>query len=318
MAGILNPKERVLDFVLTEEGKKQLPFGKLEFEYATYTDLHTFYEGTDGIANEASGRVMLAAYSRQQDRITPTTFEDGRLQPFGVGDLSFISDGPFTIITSGSITSVGTSTAASDPVYFDALVQGSIDNFADNRVLGESDEFSTNESFETVPSDVGFRVARRPDDPRPRLGRADITAYEAFFTDRRFSDKLNYQYLAPRAADGRNAFNFTLPDPRTTAGEDPSKVDREGPIESLTRSPQAREVNINGPTLGPDMIAQVFEKADNGAITKLSTVSIGRTTNGAGETVELFQAGKVIVDEVGLDRFVAIFTFGFVRSRDDV
>lgn len=315
MAGILNPKERVLDFVLTEEGKKQLPFGKLEFEYATYTDLHTFYEGTDGIANEASGRVMLAAYSRQQDRITPTTFEDGRLQPFGVGDLSFISDGPFTIITSGSITSVGTSTAASDPVYFDALVQGSIDNFADNRVLGESDEFSTNESFETVPSDVGFRVARPFSKSRFS---ADITAYEAFFTDRRFSDKLNYQYLAPRAADGRNAFNFTLPDPRTTAGEDPSKVDREGPIESLTRSPQAREVSINGPTLGPDMIAQVFEKADNGAIAKLSTVSIGRTTNGAGETVELFQAGKVIVDEVGLDRFVAIFTFGFVRSRDDV
>lgn len=307
MAGILNPKERVLDFVLTEEGKKQLPFGKLEFAYATYTDLHTFYEGTDGIADDSSGRVMLEAYTRQQDKITPTSFEDGRLQPFGVGDLKFIGDGPFTIVTSGSVSAVGADSISTDPVYFDALVQGSIDNFADNRILGEIDEFASGIQFEVSPTTVTFPTSKYSTE-------ADITTYDAFFTDRRFSDKLNYQYLAPRSADGSSAFNMVFPDPRTVSGEDPASIDRVGPIEALTRSASAREVSISGPTVGPDMIAQVFEKSDNGSIVKLSIVSIGRTINELNEIVDIYQAGKVVVDEDGLDRFIAVFTFGFVRA----
>ena len=44
MAGILNNKERVMDFTITDEGKRQAGQGEMQFKFATFTDYHTFYD----------------------------------------------------------------------------------------------------------------------------------------------------------------------------------------------------------------------------------------------------------------------------------
>ena len=44
MAGILDKKTRFIDYVITQEGKRQLASGKLRAEYASVTDMHTFYD----------------------------------------------------------------------------------------------------------------------------------------------------------------------------------------------------------------------------------------------------------------------------------
>ena len=42
MAGILNKKFRFIDYVVTQEGKRQLASGMLRAEYASVSDMHAF------------------------------------------------------------------------------------------------------------------------------------------------------------------------------------------------------------------------------------------------------------------------------------
>ena len=44
MAGILDKKTRFIDFVVTQEGKRQIASGELKAEYASVTDMHAFYK----------------------------------------------------------------------------------------------------------------------------------------------------------------------------------------------------------------------------------------------------------------------------------
>ena len=44
MAGILDKKTRFIDYVITQEGKRQLASGMLRATYASVNDMHTFYD----------------------------------------------------------------------------------------------------------------------------------------------------------------------------------------------------------------------------------------------------------------------------------
>ena len=55
MAGILNAKHRVIDAIITQEGRRQVAAGDLQIKYVTFTDRHTFYEssGSNNVAADA-------------------------------------------------------------------------------------------------------------------------------------------------------------------------------------------------------------------------------------------------------------------------
>ena len=87
MAGILNNKERVIDFLITQQGKRQLSDGRMIIEYASFTDMHTFYHpsGSDDLADvaeDASNRVFFESTDRHQDIIVPETEAGFSMQPF--------------------------------------------------------------------------------------------------------------------------------------------------------------------------------------------------------------------------------------------
>jgi hypothetical protein len=44
MSGILNTKQRIMDTILTQEGKRQLASGELRLNFITFTDNATFYK----------------------------------------------------------------------------------------------------------------------------------------------------------------------------------------------------------------------------------------------------------------------------------
>ena len=44
MAGILDKKTRVMDVIVTREGRRQMADGDLRATFASFTDKHTFYE----------------------------------------------------------------------------------------------------------------------------------------------------------------------------------------------------------------------------------------------------------------------------------
>ena len=72
MAGILDPKTRIMDFIITSTGRKEIRDGKLEFHYISYSDDGVYYGTDDGqTANDAGSRIAFEACSLPRDTIIP-------------------------------------------------------------------------------------------------------------------------------------------------------------------------------------------------------------------------------------------------------
>ena len=93
MAGILNKKERMLDVIVTSEGKRQATQGQLKIAFASFTDMHTFYQGSGSfdVAETADTRLFFEATNRVQDVVVPELEPGNSLRPFRTGD--FFVDG---------------------------------------------------------------------------------------------------------------------------------------------------------------------------------------------------------------------------------
>lgn len=93
MAGILDSKERLIDFILTQEGKRQAGIGQMRIEFATLTDYHTFYESEifDGeeIASDPGMRIFFEATNRYQDIIVPELIGGTVMNPIRTSEFLF-------------------------------------------------------------------------------------------------------------------------------------------------------------------------------------------------------------------------------------
>ena len=80
MAGILDSKTRILDFVLTDEGRRQVAKQKLNMSFASFTDGSTFYESDIASgSSDATVRLYLESLSSiRKDQISVITDDDGR------------------------------------------------------------------------------------------------------------------------------------------------------------------------------------------------------------------------------------------------
>ena len=179
MAGILDNKKRVMDIIVTDEGKRQAANGELRIRFATFTDKHTFYEDVSGsyspktasnVAADATERIYFEAVFEFQDRIIVETEEaysldghpEGRFIPFKGRDFT-VSSGRITsssiddasrrkfpsayapglaglVEVSGSdISSKSTHTEISDAIT---------EHFTDQMIIGSHDSFYLDSDFE--------------------------------------------------------------------------------------------------------------------------------------------------------------------------
>ena len=88
MAGILNSKSRVIDVILTVEGRAKMAQGNYSIAYATFTD-----EGISYIPDPVNGhvdptnKIYIEARNLPQDSITFVANDDGKLKPLRNGDI---------------------------------------------------------------------------------------------------------------------------------------------------------------------------------------------------------------------------------------
>ena len=83
MAGILDSKSRVLDVILTAEGRRQMAEGTFVVSYVTFTDREVAYQAdsVDGHV-DPTGRIYFEASCMPQDQVTFEANDDGKLKPF--------------------------------------------------------------------------------------------------------------------------------------------------------------------------------------------------------------------------------------------
>jgi len=83
MSGILDNKTRIIDAIVTSEGRRQLAEGDMRIEYVSFTDAGTYYRAdvVSGSA-DASSRIFFEACNLPQDQITFEADDSGKLMPF--------------------------------------------------------------------------------------------------------------------------------------------------------------------------------------------------------------------------------------------
>lgn len=324
MAGILDSKERVMDFYITQEGKRQAGFGELRVKFASFTDHHTFYEKSGSadqpdLADDASSRIFFESFSRHQDVIVPELEAGFSLRPFRTADFQVagksVASGTFQV---GFIDRLNVMTSSELPDAVPEVLTGITQNFNDQRIVGSIDEYSFNNNFSVNLSTSKFLIDENTDYFRSKEqngtdGMVQLENLPSIFNDRRFSRFPNFMYLPPE----------NLPPPGQLKGSILAEYPRlnEKPIltlEDLLSSlsgKQKSELSFSQTSRFNNLVCQIFEGSTQ-SIDKLSIIDFGTFDDdvpGSPEALaspgrRVFFAGKLRRDASGAETFLCLFT----------
>lgn len=342
MSGILSQKTRILDSILTLEGRRQISTGKLRAEYYSFSDAGAFYDLQDKYASGSSMRgegiatpFQLEASNLPQDSVTFEADDSGKLF---VRELRNINGANVKIIGgslfSGSLYTgfqpvTGSSQFAS---LANGLLSSSIDSFKNLTIIGSPDLFnSARDEFVVDPLRISFSIT----DNAPILSHeaggtqtANIDFVESLFADKRLSHIPNFQYLPPvnKPRLGSNEAKLLGIYPRI--GQQPvyDYEDLARELNQLETSGFCKTIAFTETSQKNRIIGQFFELS-GGVLTKLDVIDFGAfiTTGGVTEaeyaqlqqtgraslTKHVFFVGKLFIDSTGSHTFVNIFTLVF-------
>ena len=317
MAGILNNKERVMDFIMTQTGKRQAGHGEMRVRYATFTDLHTFYDTSGSLeipelASDASDRLFFEAFNRYQDTIVPELDAGYSLRPFKTKDLS-VAGGTLIsgTIYNGTIAHPNILSGSALTGNVVSLLNGITENFADQRIVGSIDEFSLDEEIVVTPVTGTFDLSSYTTFLRAAAptGVTKVENIPSVFQDRRFSEFPNFKYLPPinkpipGASEGVPMGNY----PRFNEAEILTLDELEDSLADTSWGPIS--LNFEKTSRNNNLVIQFFE-ASTAEISKLSVVDFGNFGDDDPTNLgkRVFYVGKIIRDDVGVETFMCIFT----------
>ena len=325
MAGILNNKERIMDFLVTKEGRRQAASGQLMIRYATFTDYHTFYQasGSNGVAEDATDRIFFEATSRYQDVVVPE-LEPGTTsisRPFRTEDFSVhgknIASGTFRdgvselsdVVLTGSELAAGTG----------RLLQGITKNFSELRITGTTDHFSSTAGFKlSTPLSGTFRLTENtkyneaPAGPDGTSGTETINVDSSLslFQDSKVSHLPNFTYLPPV-----NVSNDRV-NPGAPLGIYPKLNDNSimtfNDLQSHLSDKEFKDIYFEETSRENNLMMQFFELSNND-VEKLSIIDFGNFPDNDPFSPDkrVYFIGKMRRDSTGADTFVNIFTVVF-------
>lgn len=321
MAGILDDKTRIMDLLITREGRRQAAAGQLRVRFATFTDYNTYYQvsGSYGIAEDASGRILFEASSRYQDLIVPE-LEPGTnsiSRNFRTSDLVLegtnLVDGTFTtgLPVNGSAPLSGSNLDSSRSRFLGGITQ----NFKDLRILSTEDTFSNTLGFKlSSPKTGSFHIpVQRGEDFYNEAGSSgliDLDSSPSMFRDLKTSHLPNFKYLPPinitndETVEGQPMGDY--PDLNTGQILDIKE------LEDHLSGKQYFEIDFVETSLENNLICQMFEFTENSA-QKLSIIDFGSFPDSdfASPDKHVYFIGKVRRDSAGVDTFINMFTVVF-------
>lgn len=106
MSGILDNKSRIIDAILTVEGRRQMAEGTFEVSYATFSDAGVAYiPDTENGHDDPTRKIYIEACNLPQDQITFEANDEGKLVAFRNQDIKLKTPGKNvpTAISEGSM-----------------------------------------------------------------------------------------------------------------------------------------------------------------------------------------------------------------------
>jgi len=307
--GVLNSKTRVIDVVMTPNGRASLAQGGLNVAYASFTDGQTYYDpgSISGSYDAATDRIFLETPSSlPQDTLTLTTDDSGDLIPASAFGTNIDAVGTLYNIT-GTKAVTGYQTGSD----FSSAVSNITNMFKTayeyNSFIATRPPLDDNLDFTIIPSSASFIIDSR-------LSQAEVTeidAVDSLFFDKRFANLPQFKFLPPVVESrgtvgllGRykniKKFNqYTYENLKTDVfGTDSEPV-----------KPRF-DVNIETTTQTNDIVMQMYEVTNNG-LTKLDVVDYGEVIDYADrehQQKRILFFGKVFLDNSETATYVNLFT----------
>lgn len=300
--GILDSKSRILDSIITREGRKQIVGGKLNVKFAAFSDRCTFYEAdvVSGSA-DASKRVYFEAVSLPQDRITLEADDSGRLLSFEGRNFVEIKNG--IPVISGSFLTDSSQFAST----IDSLLTSSFDNFDELQIIGSNDFFIDDDEFRISEKRVSFSITEQSPIKNTEVQSIGINRVESFFQDKRLSHIDNFKYLPPR-----NSKTLTNPE-GAIMGRYPRLNQQEmltiDDVMSGLVNKESKTIYFSETSQFNNIFCQFFEVTQSD-VKKLDVIDFGTFPAESGD-IHAFFVGKIYVDGLGRATFVNLFTLLF-------
>ncbi len=308
MAGILNKKQRIMDVVITNNGKKQLRNGTFNVAYISYSDKDIEYVSDDGItAADVSNRLSFEAFSNVYDTVIAEidnidgTISFEKTKNYIVKNgflLKNTSDGEFPVTGSGDLYN------ATQEIF-----DKSLSSFDKLDALGLDDELSGIGEFSINVQNNRY-VCKY-------LSTSEETLIEnapGLLTDNKFRNSVTHRYLPPTFL-ANNGKSEIFGNYENLLSEDMDKDYNDFYNKDKLANKDVTKINITNNTNYNDLLGQMFEiDNDNKEINKLILLEVGSFGDPYGNpTHKIYYAGKIVYDTRGYQKFLRLFTIVFEK-----
>lgn len=336
MSGILDVKSRILDTIITAEGRKQLAEGGINIKYVSYSDGATYYKASkDNVVEDATRRLSFENCHLPQDQLTFLSNPDGKLSGYANDARGVIRSGRVLQQITGSTIYK----ELSGQEFLDEaqnILSTSISNLEKLNLISSQDFFFDDQDFLLSHDEIDFSF----NDENPvSSGQANLNIrhLEEIYSDTRLSNINNFKYLPPinkiddSSIDKRkhdNIASFMLanyPAWNNKNGLDPMSLLKD--CADLAKKGQSKILNFDPTSRNNELFMQFFELTNNFA-KKLDVIDFGTFNltnhqlnelsrflperNIPGHNIKIFFVGKVIDDKVNnSSHFMNIFTLIF-------
>ena len=354
MSGILDNKSRVIDAILTTEGKRQMAAGGFVVKFVTYSDSNVFYQKDAETSHEdPTNKIYLECFNLPHDQIIFESDDAGKLVPFN--QHSFISP----TITPGALTSslswtnfskgklkentksyginfVTQGTYNEKPIKNDAfasqiedILASSFDNFKKIKLIGSKDRVFEDQEFALSNNEIAFTIL--PDNKTVQMQNpSNVNSIDALFNDEKLRNIDNFLYLPPIKKISNSGLDKTDIPSLEAAGLFLGAYPAWGPINKLTLADikdelskyesAAKTIYFDPTSRDNELIAQMFEITPD-SVSKLDVIDYGKVNNNSNspfaDSHHVFFIGKILIDDAGSTNFIHIFTLVFESNEEN-
>ena len=331
MSGILDNKSRVLDTIVTLEGRRQIASANLKIEYVSFTDAGTYYS-SDLVSgsSDATKRIFLEQSHLPQDQIVFESDDSGRLMPFKNSNNVSVKDGRFltydydaanATLMSGTLETVSFLSGSEFQEISSELLRSSVENFARLRIIGSKDAVFGDDGFGTNTENITFVVTDKKPIANKQAFVANVDQVESLFQDVKLSKLKNFEYLPPinktsvddeTKRDYRKTAKYQLgsykPWGRTHVnGLTPKQL--EDGLKFYEANGYVKSMFFDPTSMKNSLVGQFFENGYD-TMKKLDVIDFGTYIHN-GKKKHAFFVGKLTVDSMETHSFTHLFTLVF-------
>lgn len=286
--GILDSKTRIIDLILTNEGKRQLVNGQMVTEYISFSDSSISYNDED------LEKLILESNNLPQDQITAESDVNELLRKLITDKFKIINSNVYDInlnpISGSELTN-----------YFDEVSNSSLENFKKLQIIKSYDSFNTFDDLNSDKKLAQFKITEddinKSDNTNKPNFKLNINTMPSVFLDTDTSKSKNYLYLPPVDENDSQLFDYGFK-------KGTNQIINDSILRERLKNKKRASFKLTGS--GKNHI-QIFQ-SENDMLKKLDIIKYGEFVDEESNKNEAYFLGKLIVDETGNSTFYRMFT----------